>query len=112
MDGRDARGKPVTLDNVAGIFIVAAIRDDEFHFVLRPQSLEVDPVVLLCLTAARALHVEYRDDRFWYARRAAMPSRLEEHRPPPVEQRLQEGIDRLLEERLAPGDLDQRAAVP
>src|SRR5437016_916761 len=39
---------------------------------MRPQSIEVAPVVARGFAAAGALHVENRDDRFRDARRAAM----------------------------------------
>ena len=43
----------VPCDDVAGVLVVGAILDDELHLVVRPQPLEVRPVVLLGFAAAR-----------------------------------------------------------
>ena len=50
-------------DDVARVFVVCAILDDELHLVVRPKPIEVAPVVAVRLAAARAFHVEDRHDR-------------------------------------------------
>ena len=75
------------------------------------QAVEVAPVVLRRFAAAGTLDVDDLDDRRRHARRSPMAAGLEHHRAPAGEQPLHQRIDVLLQQRLAAGDLDQRAAV-
>ena len=82
-----------------------------FTSSLRPQAIEVRPVVLRRLAAAGTLDVDDPDDLGGHVVDAAMPAGLEHHRVPVVEQPLHQRIDVRLQQRLAAGDLDERAAV-
>ena len=74
-------------DDVARVLVVGAVLDDELHLVVRPQPLEVAPVVARRLAAAGALDVEDRDHGSGHALGAAMAAGLEQHRRAAVEQR-------------------------
>ena len=105
-------GQVVARDDVARELVVGAILDHELHLVVRRQPVEVAPVVLAGFAAARALDV---DDLH-----APPPARASIGRWPPVssmhrraagQQPLHQRIDVVLQQRLAAGDLDERAAV-
>src|SRR5215208_2317382 len=111
MNRRGAANELVACDDIAGKLVVAAILDDELDLVLRTQALEIFPVVLRDLAAARTLHIEDRHDVRRHTFRAAMAAGLEQHRLATVEQTLHKEVHLFLQQRLAAGDLDQRAAV-
>src|SRR5438105_9025400 len=109
MNRRRPCGEMMSSDHVACVFIIDAIPDDELHFVVRAQAIEVAPIHLLRLAAAGALHIENRYDLLGDACGAAMAAGFEQHRAAAIDQRLHERIDVLLQQRLAAGDLDERA---
>src|SRR5678815_434790 len=111
MNRGGAANELVSSDDVAGELVVGAILDDELDLVLRTQPLEILPVVLRVLAAARTLHVEDRHDISRNALGAAMATGLEQHRLAAVEQTLHERIHLFLQQGLAAGHLDQRAFV-
>src|SRR5437764_1257973 len=96
-------------DHVARVFIVRAILDHELHLIVRPQAIEIAPVVLPRLAAAWTLDVEDRDDALGHARRAAVPAGLEQHGASAPEQRIHERVHLFLQQRLAARDFDELA---
>src|SRR4029453_12584729 len=111
MNGRGTANELVSCDDGGGDPVIGAILDDELDLVLRTQSLQVRPVVLAGLAAARALHVEDCHDLGRHSLRAAMTASLEQDGLAAFEQSLHKGIHLLLQQWLATGHLNQRAAV-
>jgi hypothetical protein len=62
MNGSDALCESVRVDGVSRKFVVHAILDDEFHLVVRTQSIEVAPVDSVGLAAAWTLDVKNGHD--------------------------------------------------
>src|SRR5688572_10674566 len=111
MNRRGAANELVPCDDLAGELVIGAVFDDELDLILRTQSLEVRPVVLRSLAAARALHIEDRHDLSRHTLSAAMTAGLEKHRLSGVEQTPHERIDVLQQQWLSTGHLNQGAAV-
>src|SRR4051812_30678495 len=60
-DGRKENGpavEPALGDQIAGPFVIIAVRDDELELIVRPKVVEVLPPVLLRLAGAGTLDVE------------------------------------------------------
>ena len=74
--GRGALAQPVAHDDVPRVVEVGAIGDDELHFVVPESSVEVRPVHLRRLAAARTLHVDDRHDLVGHDRRSARGRRF------------------------------------
>jgi len=109
MNSVGTTGQIVARDYVACVLVIQSILDNKLHFVVRPDAIQVAPIVLPGFAATRALHVEDRDDASGDARGAAVTTCLEKHRPATVEQALHERIHILLQQWLTAGDLDERA---
>src|SRR5438445_310633 len=67
-------------NHVARKLIVSSILDHELHLVVRREAIEVAPVVLAGLAAARTFHVDDLDDSGRHARHRTMAAGLEHDR--------------------------------
>ena len=88
-----------------------AILDDELHFVVRRQRVEIAPVVLVGLAARRALDVDDLDHFVWNAPDRPVPAGFEQHGPAAVDETPHQRVDIVLQQRFAAGDLDELATV-
>ena len=107
-----AIGEAVSCDDVFRELVVGAILYDELDFIVRREPIEIAPVVLAGFAAAGAFDVDDLHDGGRHARDRPMPAGLEHHGPTLREQPVHQRIHIVLQQRLAAGDLDERAAVP
>ena len=70
-----------TSNDIARELIIRTIFDDELHFVVRREAIEVGPVVLTDLAAAGALDVDDFHDLGRNPIDRTMAARFEQHRP-------------------------------
>ena len=112
VDGGRAFGKPMARDDIASIFVVFAVRDDEFHLVMRSKPLEVAPIVAVRLPAAGTLDIEDGHDGFRHIRGAAMAAPLQQYRSAAVDERLHQRVHFVLEQRFTPCYLNKGAIDP
>ena len=98
------------MDDRAGKLVVRAIADDKLHLVVTGQPVEIGQVVASGLAAARALDVDHLHDVVRHLRDVDMTTGLQQYRLTCRQQGLHQGIHVALEQRLAPGDLDEGAS--
>ena len=99
------------LDDIARELVVRAIGDDELHLVVRRETVEVGPVVLVGFAAAGTLDVDDLHDARRHAIDRPVPAGFEQHRVAGREQPIHQLVHAFLQQRLAAGDFDERAPV-
>src|SRR4029077_7439222 len=98
-------------DDPTSEFVIVAILDDELHLVMPRQQIDILPVVLVGLAAARTFHVHDLDDARRHTGNGAMPAGFEHHGIAAIEQHIHQRKDIFLEKRLSASDLDEPALM-
>ena len=93
------------LHRIARPFVILTIPNDEFHFVMGKQRFDIGIKIATALAARRCLHIHDDLSARVACRDVTSARSLNHHDAACVEQRSLKLVDRLLEERLAPGDL-------
>ncbi len=108
---RAAAGQLARADLLAGPLVVAAVGQHELQLVPFPQVLQVVPVVPLDLPAGGTFHVHDALDPWGNLRDGQAAAGFEQHLVALGDQALHQRHNGGLEQRFAPGDLDQLARV-
>ena len=111
-NGRGARAERVPIDDALRELVVAAVLNDELDFVVPRQPAEVLPIVLVGFAAGGTLDVDDFENRRRHPRNGPMAAGLEHDAPARGQQTVHQRIHLVLQQRLAAGNLDERAAMP